>query len=196
MVCYLWTHITVYWIGIPVLMKNHHFNFIWTFHFWFKNKQNLPYHGPRSGRAMPRRRNSCMQSVRSSIGNGSILALATTLTKYSTKCVLLRDSMGNWFVGRWGERIILKSRLGEVNSRKEKKKRERKENKQLVQFCDTLIISRWKMELQIFGSWRKIYGRGGRRFAARLITVSKSSVDKIGIDSNMCSRMSEHKYSM
>lgn len=48
----------------------------------------IPYHGPRSGNAIPLRRNSCTQSVRSSIGKGSILALATTLTKYSTKCPL------------------------------------------------------------------------------------------------------------
>lgn len=78
-----------------------------------------------------------------------------------------------------------------------KKGRERKEKKTAISSIgDTLIISRWKMELQIFGSWRKMYGRGGRRRLARLISVSKSSVDKIGIESSMCSRMSEHKYSV
>lgn len=46
------------------------------------------YQGPRSGKAIPLRRNSWTQSVRSSIGNGSILAFATIPTKYSTKCVL------------------------------------------------------------------------------------------------------------
>lgn len=55
-------------------------------------------HGPRSGNGIPLRRNSCTQSVRSRMGNGSILALATVPTKYSTKCVLHRRDAASWIV--------------------------------------------------------------------------------------------------
>lgn len=107
----------------------------------FSLQSTLSYHGPRSGKARPRRRSSCTQSVRSRIGNGSILALATTLTKYSTKCALL--CVNNVMILGSGKRFMFRSILDQKNETHHgKREKENKDSISWIYLKQFVVVNR------------------------------------------------------